>query len=335
MRAVSTRVAIVVSCPFLIALIGYGDFRQGDDNSMLLFYMIPIALATWYSGTVAGLTMALLSVAAAVIADELAGITKAEGWNIGTSAAYYIVFVQLLSRWHNSVKHMHARVEQRTADLQREIVARRQLERQVADVTEKERARLGRELHDSLCQHLTGTALKAQTVVKQVERGENSADANAREVVSLLDRSIQIARDIARGLFSSELEGEGLVAALQGLAATITQQHGVECSFVHSSGVEISAAKATQLYWITREAVTNAIKHGKPKRIQIRLDHAGQHAELNVEDDGCGLAPYGEERNGLGLHVMRQRAEIAGGSLTTFEGKAGGTAVRCVIPLVD
>ncbi|MDQ6809896.1 MAG: sensor histidine kinase [Verrucomicrobiota bacterium] len=316
-----------------VLLIGYGDFRQGNENSMLLFYMIPIALATWYSGTAAGIGVVALSVAAAVLADKLAGIPSVELWNVGMSVAYYLVFVGLLSRWHNSVKHMHAKVEERTADLQREISARKGLEREVANVTEHERARLGRELHDSLCQHLTGTALKAQTVVKQVERGEDCAAATASDVVTLVDRGIEIARDIARGLFSSELEGEGLVMAIGGLAENTSRLHGIDCSFDHNSEISLSPEKATQLYWITREAVTNAVRHARASRIQIRLTQAGAHAELDVEDDGCGLAPYREKGHGIGLHVMRQRAELAGGSLRTSNGKEGGTKVRCLVPV--
>jgi signal transduction histidine kinase len=159
--------------------------------------------------------------------------------------------------------------------------------------------------------------------------------ANAQDVVSLVDRGIEIARDIARGLFSPELEGEGLVAALEGLVERTAQQHQVECSFQHSPEIVISSAKATQLYWIAREAVNNAIRHGRPKRIQIRLTQAGQHVELDVDDDGRGISPYREEKQGIGLHVMRQRAALAGGSVRTIQALEGGTAVRCVISLVS
>jgi signal transduction histidine kinase len=329
----SLRTAAFAGCPLLIALIGYVDFRRADENSMLLFYMIPIAVSTWYCGTPFGIAMVAFSVTAAVLADRLAGIAGVGTWNVAMSTAYYLVFIALLSRWHDLVEHMHAKVEERTAELQREISARRELEREVANVTEQERARLGRQLHDSLCQHLTGTALKAQTVVRQVQRRDQSAATNAADVVSLLDRGIDIARDIARGLFSSELEGEGLVAAMEALAETTTRQHGLDCGFEHSAELAISSEKATHLYWITREAVANAVRHGQPKQIQIRLMQAGQHAQLDVEDDGCGLAPYIAAGNGVGLRIMRQRAELAGGSLRVSEGANGGTSVRCVIPV--
>jgi signal transduction histidine kinase len=329
----STRLAIAIGCPLLVALIGYGDYREGDENSMLLLYMVPVALATWYGGISTGLVMTALSLAADFVADKMAGIPGAGIWNAATTFLYYVVFVVLLSRWHNLLDHMHRRVEERTVDLQREIIARKKLEREKANVTEHERRRLGRELHDSLCQHLTGTALKAQSVVKQLQSSDPSAIENARNVVGLVDRGIDIARDIARGLVSFELEGEGLISALDGLAETTSQQHQIACSFQHNAEVKMSPDKATQLYWIAREAVTNAVTHAKPRRIEIRLTRANEHVELCVEDDGKGMVHSGGEKNGIGLQVMKQRAELAGGSLTTGPGEDGGAAIRCVIGL--
>jgi signal transduction histidine kinase len=160
---------------------------------------------------------------------------------------------------------------------------------------------------------------------------DESTAAKVRDIVTLVDRGIEIARNIARGLFSSELEGEGLISALEGLAETTSREHQIECSFQHSRELTISPEKATQLYWIAREAVTNALRHADPKRIQIRLNRADHGIELRVDDDGSGIAHSGGEGNGIGLQVMRQRAELAGGSLSTTHGDERGTAVRCVI----
>ena len=327
------HLAIAMGCTLLIALIGYGDFREGDENTMLLFYMLPIALATWYGGMGLGILMVLFSIAADFISDRAAGVTTAGIWNIGSSFLYYIVFVVLLSRWHNLLDHMHLRVEERTADLQREIAVRRKLEREVANVTEHERRRLGRQLHDNLCQHLTGTALKAQTLVKQLQTSDEGTVENARSVVGLVNGGIEIARDIARGLFSSELEGEGLILALDGLADTTSHENQIDCSFRHDTEVTTSADNATHLYWIAREAVTNAVRHAEPKRIEITLTRANGSIELSVEDDGVGMRGSTGDQSGIGLHVMQHRAQLAGGFLETRNGHGRGTNIRCAIPL--
>jgi signal transduction histidine kinase len=327
------HLAIAVGCTLSIAVIGYVDFREGDENAMLLFYMLPIALATWYGGLALGVVMVLLSTTADFISDRVAGVTTAGTWNTATSFFYYIVFAVLLSRWHNLLNHMHVRVEERTADLRREIGVRKKLELEVANVTQHERRRLGRQLHDDLCQHLTGTALKAQTVVKQLQQNDAGTAENARGVVELVNRGIEIARDIARGLFSSELEGDGLIVALGALAETTAQEHQIDCTFHHDAEVTTSADKATHLYWIVQEAVTNAVRHANAKRIEIRLTRAGDGIELLVEDDGVGLGHSSGEQNGVGLHVMRHRAQLAGGFLKTSNGEPHGTSIRCAIPL--
>jgi signal transduction histidine kinase len=328
-----SRLTIALGCLLLVALIGYGDYREGYENSMLLLYLIPIAIATWYNGITLGVAIAALSVAAFVISDLAAGIPSVGVWNIATSFLYYIVFVVLLSRCRHLLNDMHRQVEEQTADLRREIAARKGLEHKIADVAEDERRRLGRELHDSLCQHLTGTALKAQTVVSQLQGSDNPALENARKVVSLVDRGIDIAREIARGLFSSELEGEGLICALDVLAKSTSHEHKIDCRFHHNGEVTIPPEKATQLYWIAREAVRNAVTHAHPTRIAIGLTRARDQIELFVEDDGTGIPSSDGTRNGIGLIVMTQRAELAGGRLSTERSDFGGAAVRCILSL--
>ena len=323
------RLAIALFCPLLIAVISYGDYLEGDENSMLLLYLVPIALATWYSGLTAGVAMAVLSVSADLISDAQARVPMPGWWGVASSFLYFLVFIFLLSRCQSLPNNMQRRVEERTAELQREIVARKALERKVAEAGDHERRRLGRELHDSLCQHLTGTALQAQMVVTELEPRDDQALATARRIVSLVNDAIRIARDIARGLFSSELEGEGLICALDVLAKTTSVQYGIECHFDHNAEARISLERGTQLYWIAREAVSNALTHAKPKRIAIRLFGSGGNVELSVEDDGSGIVTPGANANGIGLQVMAQRAELAKGHLAIERSGSGGAAIRC------
>jgi signal transduction histidine kinase len=327
------RWAIGLVCPLLIVLVGYGDYLEGSENSMLLLYLVPIAIATWYDGIALGITMSALSVGADFVSDTMARLAQPGIWNVASSFLYYVVFAVLLSRWHSLLNDMHRRVEQRTADLQREIVARKALEQKIAEVTEHERRRLGRELHDGLCQHLTGTTLRAQTVVTQLQSGQKVTLENARKVVTLVDRGIEIARDIARGLFSSELEGEGLISALDGLAKTTCRERDVDCRFGYSAGLTMSPDKSTQLYWIAREAVNNALTHGKARHIVIRLTRENDHIELSIEDDGTGMPRPDARRRGIGLQVMEQRANLAGGRLRIERIDSGGVAIRCILSL--
>src|SRR5690242_12493877 len=117
--------AIGIICPVLIALVGYGDFHEGDENSMLLLYLIPIGLGTWYNGTGFAAVLIALSLAADFLADRAAGLPSGGGSNLLSTLLYDIIFVVLLSRWQALMNNMHGLVAERTADLQREILRRR------------------------------------------------------------------------------------------------------------------------------------------------------------------------------------------------------------------
>src|SRR5262249_33249180 len=150
-------------------------------------------------------------------------------------------------------------------------------------------------------------------------------------VVSLLNSGIKIARDIARGLFSSELEGEGLLPALDMLAKRTARDYGIQCQFLNDTNLFIPPDKCTQLYWIAREAVNNAITHAKPSRIQIRLQKSGDALTLSILDDGPGLKDGDVASDSIGLQVMARRAELAGGNLVIGQSELGGAVVTCKI----
>jgi len=227
---------------------------------------------------------------------------------------------------------MHLRVKDRAADLQRELARRQQLEKEIAVVAEEERNRVGRELHDSLGSHLTGTGLLAETIAKQLEKENIAMRTTARKVVKLIDQGIELTREIARGLYSSELDGDGLFSALESLSHSASDGR-VKCEFEHSGKPPRSKELATQLYWVAREAVTNALKHAEPRNVRIDLQTTDDYVRLKVEDDGCGLRQDAAS-DGIGLKVMAKRAELAGGTLRV-ENAAQGTIVHCEIPLSE
>ena len=326
----SRRVLIIVSCLVLVAFIGWLDYLTGFENSLLIFYLAPVAIGAWFLGIWFGVTIALLSVIATVLSDLAAGLPHITFWNSGTAFVAYLIFIFLLRRWHSLLHEMHLRVKERTADLQRELARRQQLEKEIAVVAEEERSRVGRELHDSLGQHLTGTGLLAETIAHQLEKENSASRTTARKVVKLIDQGIELTREIARGLYSSELDGDGLFSALESLSRSASAGR-VKCEFEHSGKPPRSKELATQLYWVAREAVTNALKHAEPRNVRIQLQTTDDYLRLKVEDDGCGLR-QNAMRDGIGLKVMAKRAELAGGTLRVEEALQG-TIVHCEIPL--
>jgi signal transduction histidine kinase len=330
--SVLRRTLIIATCFLLVGLIGWLDYITGFENSLLIFYLAPIAIGTWFLGIGFGIAIAILCVIATILADLAGGVPRVPVWNCGTAFVAYLIFSFLLRRYHSLLSEMHVRVKERTADLQRELARRQQLEKEIAVVAEEERTRVGRELHDSLGQHLAGTGLLAETVANQLDKENNIIQPTARKVVRLIDQGIELTREIARGLYSSELDGDGLFSALESLSRSVGKGQ-VKCEFEHSGKPPRSKELATQVYWVAREAVANALKHGQPQHVWIHLRTTDDYLRLKVEDDGRGLSQSTRE-DGIGLKVMAQRAEIAGGRLR-IEKAVQGTVVHCEIPLSE
>ncbi len=234
---------------------------------------------------------------------------------------------------------LEQRVKERTADLtatnkklQQEIERRSRLEQEILQISEREKRRIGQDLHDSLCQELAATAFllesRAQKVVKK-----DPAEAKAlSEAAQTVNANVGLARDLARGLHPIELSSTGLTNALRELAYRTSHAGKVSCHFVSAKPVRIrDEAVALNLYRIAQEAVTNALKHGKPKNITISLQRSRSRLQLTITDDGEGM-PGKKSGKGMGIDIMRYRASAIGGALTVEFNARGGTTVSCVQP---
>src|SRR5438132_5957743 len=258
-----SRKALVVACLFLVGIVGYIDYLTGYERSLLLFYLLPISLATWFGGLILGMATVVISVAVWILSDvAAAGIQAAALWNAGMAFFSYAFFVGVLWKLRTLVLELDRRVHERTAALQREVTERQRLDREIALVADHERRRLGRDLHDSLAQHLTGTALAAQVLKEKLAVRSAPEAPEAEKLVDYIEQGIELTRNLARGFFSLELEPEGLIVGLQGLAEDITERFRVDCVFDGQELVPVhNSAVATQLYRIAQEAAMNSAKH--------------------------------------------------------------------------
>jgi signal transduction histidine kinase len=123
---------------------------------------------------------------------------------------------------------------------------------------------------------------------------------------------------------------EGLAAALEELAEEVTDVHGVDCiCSVEGPGLVHDNEVGTHLYYIAREAVHNAVRHGMPTNVRIDLCTNGRDGSLAVRDNGNGFSATEFDRTGIGLRIMQYRAEMIGGHLTITPLPDGGTVLRC------
>ncbi len=219
---------------------------------------------------------------------------------------------------------------QTNKQLREEISRRRRLEKEVLEISEREQRRIGRELHDSLGQQLTGIAIISKVLEQNLHRQSLKEAASAKEIAQLVNEAIKQTRQLSRGLHPVSLEDDGLMSALQTLAATTQNVFGVTCAFTCSSPVPVKdPSAAMHLYRIAQEAVTNAIRHGDTKRISLELSASHAGASLVVENDGRDFPVKLPKSKGIGLQVMSYRAEMIGGTLDVQPRAGGGTRVTC------
>ena len=329
-RLTTSRSTLVAVCFVITAGLGYVDYLTGYEQTFLLFYLVPIGLGTWFGNFWIGLAFSMFSSIAWVVSDVAAGVPTVGLWNIGMAIGSYAVFTSLLSKLRTLLNELDQRVRDRTDALKREMAERERLDQEIAKVADRERRRLGQNLHDSVGQHLTGTALAAQVLREKLAERSATEVKDADKVVQYIEEGIDLTRNLARGFFSPELEADGLNVALHGLAANITERFRVPCTFDGDDAIHVGdALTATQLYHIAQEAAMNAVKHAGASRIDIELARNGQKLTLAVSDDGCGFPQKIPEPPGLGLRLMTHGASLIGGKLAITRNQDGGTLVTC------
>jgi signal transduction histidine kinase len=208
----------------------------------------------------------------------------------------------------------------------------KQLEKEILEISDRERHRIGHDLHDGLCQELAGIELMSQVLEQKLAAKSKSDAARVAEIGKYVREAISHTRLLARGLSPVTLESEGLMSALQELAGSTEKMFGIRCRFECEAPVLIDdLAIATHLYRIAQEAVSNAIKHGKAKQVIIRLEEKAA-TRLTVHDDGSGFPKNGPSGKGMGLRIMQYRAGIVNASVSIEANETGGTTVTCSVP---
>ena len=221
----------------------------------------------------------------------------------------------------------------RVAGVFRDITDQRRLEAEILQAAESERQRIGRDLHDSLGQSLTAIGYLADAVREDLTRAKRPEADDVRKLGRLIGQTAAEAHALARGLLLADLKRGGLAAALQELAFRTQELFGGACRYAGPGTLPpLDVQTAGQLYRIAQEAVTNAGKHGKAKRIEIRLAKDRQGLLLSVRDTGKGIAAKKKTGSGLGLDIMRYRAGLIGATLWIDSQPRRGTTVNCLLP---
>jgi len=239
-------------------------------------------------------------------------------------------------------EELEMRVQQRTADLkttnaklQDSIAERKRLEHELLDITEKERRRIGLDLHDDLGQKLSGLALMTKGLQLKLSKERSDSAVDAKKIHNLVQQAMNHAHDLAHDLATLDPKQSDLVAALSDLADHAKELFEISCQFKSKGHIpSLEPAVVSQLYKIAQEAVTNAIKHGKAKRVGISLSNGSENVVLKIENNGLPFPDLKSRSTGMGLRIMNYRASLIGGALEIKGGTgSNGTCVTCSVPV--
>jgi signal transduction histidine kinase len=214
-----------------------------------------------------------------------------------------------------------------------DITERRRLADFLAHSADQERERVGADLHDGLGQELTGLALMLHALAARARREAPALSGDLSHLSRLASSSIAAVRDMAHGMLPMALRHGDLKRVLQELARTTRRSSGVRLGLRFSGDkVHLPVGRvAEHLYRIAQEAITNAIRHGRAKRIWISVHASASKIRLAVCDDGVGF-DSGHVSLGMGLEIMRHRVRMLGGLVDIRRAKTAGTRVLCVVP---
>jgi PAS domain S-box-containing protein len=215
--------------------------------------------------------------------------------------------------------------------LVRDITERKKLEQEILEISDQEKRRLGSDLHDDLCQRLASIRFLCDAL--QTTFGTASPEENNKRLTQIgtdLSDSIDRTRMLARGLAPVALEKNGLASALEELTRSTKAVSGVRCTFNAKQTFAIQdTVAATHLFRIAQEAITNALKHARPKTILVALEIERNKHVLTIKDDGDGFSPSEarEGSEGMGLRTIAYRAGMIGGDMEVDSDAGRGTTI--------
>ncbi len=245
---------------------------------------------------------------------------------------------EALRRAHDELE---TRVLQRTAELntanqslKSSILERKRLEHELLEITENERRRIGLDLHDDLGQKLSGIALMMKGLENRLLKSKASEAEDAARIHQLVQQAMTHASDLARDLATLDLKQSDLSAALADLAAHVKEVFGISARFKADGAIPpFDPNVVNQLYKIAQESVTNAIKHGKAKKVTIGLERRDDTVILTIQNDGMPFPDLKGRSMGMGLRIMSYRASLVNAALDIKGTGDSGTKVTCVMPI--
>ncbi|HKU15459.1 MAG TPA: CHASE3 domain-containing protein [Steroidobacteraceae bacterium] len=225
-------------------------------------------------------------------------------------------------------QHLNLVVEQRTAELT-------ELSQHLIRVSEEEKAKLARELHDTLGSNLTAINMDLNWIQRRLPEGSREVRERLQRVLQMLADTVELKHEVIEGLRPSHLDNLGLAFAMRSHCREFTRRTGLQCEVeVHEDFDDLDPAWSIAFYRIVQEALTNITKHAQATQVRISLVREPEGMRLRVADDGVGLTDEALAKpKSHGVVGMRERMREMGGTFAIRRPASGrGTVVEAFIP---
>jgi signal transduction histidine kinase len=232
------------------------------------------------------------------------------------------------------VRERTSELVQANQELRRQMEERKRLEAELLESAERERRRIGIDLHDELGQLMQGLSLRLKSLELRWETRTPEVAEEARKLQALLTKAMEHAHNVAKGLAAMDWKGDDLGEALASLAAKARTMFGISCRCkVEGSPGVLPKRTIQELYKIAQESLTNAIKHGRCKRVDFQLVSRHSLLILSIKNDGIPFPDDVCSSERMGLHIMKYRAGVIDAQLEIRANGKNGTIVTCRLPL--
>jgi two-component system NarL family sensor kinase len=198
----------------------------------------------------------------------------------------------------------------------------------------EERARIAREIHDTLAQGLTAIALQIEGALNVLERDPQRARQRLERALATSRNSLEEARQSVLNLRTPPL-AKPLPEALSSLARSFTADTGIRVRMRTGGRVELPLSAEAELFRIAQEALANVRSHAEAREVKIELRGRDGTVQLSIQDDGRGFNPRRATEGHHGILGMKERARLLGGRLRIESRPSSGTRVVAVLPVAS
>lgn len=319
-----------------VAAVAVLDFATGAELGFFLFYLLPIAVATWFGWRGMGLSAAILSTVVWWCVDQLggrdAGATVVQAWNALIRFGAFVVVVTLIS----AVRRLNATLEEKVAERTARV---RQLAAEVTSAEARERDRVARLLHDDLQQQLHAVQFQLVDLRDHARAGRaRDIEQEVERLLASLREASSTTRTLAAELSPAALQRTEFSSAIRWLADRFRDQYGLAVAVEASPDITLRALGSRHLLFsLVRECLFNIVKHAGVDDARVTMRHVDGRLVIAVEDEGRGFDTSTLEGEvgagtGLGLRGAAERLELVGGTLHIDSGSDRGTRITMSMP---